>query len=427
MELAKECFTTNDVTFSNRPKTVALHHMSYNLAMFPFNEYGPYWRDLRKISMLKLLSSQRVAKLRDVYESEVKAMISSVYVSYGMPIDMKNYFGELTLNLMVRIIAGNIEKKIDLFERDKWQKEIREFFQKIGRFTLSDVRPFLKWLDFEGLENDMKKTAKAMDSLLQTWLEDHKRKKNSAINGANNEQMDFMGELLRVIDSVAVEFPEFDADTIIKATCQTMMLAGTDTMSVTLTWTLSLLLNNRHTLRKAQEELDLHVSRGRQVQESDVNNLIYIQAIIKETLRLYPPAQTPPPRESLKDCIVGGYHIPKSTHLYVNLWKIHRDPVVWPNPLEFRPERFITTHKELDVRGQHFEFLPFGSGRRMCPGIGFALQIVTFTLASLLHGFDISTPSDEAVDMTGIFGLTNPKATPLEVVFTPRLSPLLYG
>ena len=118
---------------------------------------------------------------------------------------------------------------------------------------------------------------------------------------------------------------------------------------------------------------------------------------------------------------MGGYHIPAGTRLLVNLAKIHRDPRVWTNPCQFEPERFLTECMDFDVRGQNFELIPFGSGRRVCPAISFALQVLHLVLAKLLHAFEIATPSDELVDMTEASGLTNLKATPLDVLLTPRL------
>ncbi|KAF7115277.1 hypothetical protein RHSIM_RhsimUnG0059600 [Rhododendron simsii] len=206
-----------------------------------------------------------------------------------------------------------------------------------------------------------------------------------------------------------------------------LTLGGTDTTTTTLTWAVASLLNNPQALKNAQEELQIHIGEQRQVEESDIKNLVYIQAIVKEILRLYPPAQLLPPRENTEDCIVGGHHIPAGTRLFVNLWKIHRDPQVWPKPLEFRPERFLTTHKDVDLKGKHFDLMPFGSGSRVCPRISFALQVVHFTLASLLHAFDITTPTNELVDMTESFGFSNVKAMPLQVRLTPRLPSKLYG
>ncbi|XP_065620630.1 xanthotoxin 5-hydroxylase CYP82C4-like [Quercus suber] len=207
----------------------------------------------------------------------------------------------------------------------------------------------------------------------------------------------------------------------------TLILGASDTSTISLTWALALLLRNPETLTKVQEELDIHIGRERQVKESDMKNLVYLQAILKETMRLYPATPLLVPHESMEDCTLFGYHVPAGTRLIVDLSKLHRDPNVWVDPSEFRPERFLTTHKHVDVRGQNFEFIPFGSGRRMCPGISFALQVMQLTLATLLHAFEISSPSDELVDMTEKGGLTNQKATPLEVYLTPRLHAQAYA
>ncbi|KAJ0640073.1 putative cytochrome P450 [Helianthus annuus] len=205
-----------------------------------------------------------------------------------------------------------------------------------------------------------------------------------------------------------------------------MITAGSDTTSVTLTWALSLLLNNPNTLKNAQEEIDEHVGRDRQVEESDIKNLVYLDTIIKETLRLYPAAPLSVPHESMEDCVVSGYDIPKGTHLLVNLWKIHRDPNIWSDPCEFKPERFLTSQKDIDLKGNHFELLPFGTGRRMCPGVYFALQVLPLALANVIQQFVINRTSNEPIDMSESSGLTTSKATPLQVLLAPRLSHQMY-
>lgn len=206
-----------------------------------------------------------------------------------------------------------------------------------------------------------------------------------------------------------------------------MISGGSDTISVMLIWALSLLLNNRHVLKRAQEELDTHVGKERRVDESDIKNLIYLQAIVKETFRLYPAGPLGGTREFTEDCHVAGYHIPKGTWLIVNIWKLHRDPRAWPDdPSEFKPERFLERHKNVDVRGQDFELIPFGAGRRICPGANFGLHMLHLVLASFLHAFEVWTVGDEGVDMSESAGLTNLKATPLDVLVAPRLSPSVY-
>lgn len=188
-------------------------------------------------------------------------------------------------------------------------------------------------------------------------------------------------------------------------------------------WALSLLLNNEEALNKVQFELNEQVGTEREVKESDMKNLTYLQAVVKETLRLYPGAQLSVPRESIEDCIVAGYHIPAGTRLWVNLYKLQRDPHVWESPREFNPERFLTTEKNFEVKGQSSKFIPFGAGRRICPGISFAFQVMHLSLARLLHEFEIRRPSKEPLNMEESVALNITKKIPLEVVLTPRLSP----
>lgn len=422
-ELAKECYTTNDVVLCSRPNLVGSKHLGYNYAMFGFCPYGSYWREMRKITVSELLSNRRLELLKDVRDSEMKNSLKELYkhrLDGGVPVEMKKWFGDLALNVVLRMVVGKRYSGDDE-DAQRCQNAFREFFRLMGQFVVGDAIPFLGWLDLGGHEKAMKKTAEKMDCLVTEWLEEHrKRRASSEAKG----QQDFMEVMLSILDGANLS--GFDPDIVNKSTCLNMISGGTDTTMVTLTWALSLLLNNRAALRKAQEELDIHVGKERLVEEEDINKLFYLQAIVKEALRLYPPAPLSGLRESTEDCTIGGYHVRKGTRLVVNLWKIQTDPLVWSDPLQFKPERFLTTHKDIDVKGQHFELLPFGGGRRACPGISFGLQMLHLTLASLIHAFEISTPSNAPVDMTATFGLTNIKSTPLEVVVKPRLPPNLY-
>lgn len=179
-------------------------------------------------------------------------------------------------------------------------------------------------------------------------------------------------------------------------------------------------------MKKAQEEIDNNVGKERWVEETDIKHLVYLQAVVKEALRLYPPGPLSVPHQTTEDCNVTGFFIPKGTRLFVNVWKLHRDPRIWPEPEKFLPERFLTWQAELDVSGHHFEFIPFGSGRRSCPGITFAMQVTHLTLARLLQGFNMTTPSNLPVDMTEGQAITMPKANPVEALMTPRLPSALY-
>ncbi|KAK1407508.1 hypothetical protein QVD17_39124 [Tagetes erecta] len=438
-EMARECLTTNDRVFANRPKALVSELMGYNYANFGLAPYGPYWRHIRKIIVLELTSHHRRQMLADIRVSEVKSSIIDMYNTWVrnkgssemVMVDMKKWFGNLIVNIVARMMFGDYFSSGEQ-TNDQFLKAIRRFIDMLGVFVPSDVVPWLRWLDLGGYEKMMKKTAIEMDEVFNGWLEDHRKKINSTstphVDDDSKEQPVFMAALLsRVQEEVKEELYGFNTDDIVKATCLAIFSAATDTTIVTLTWALALLINNPLVLKRAQKELESHVGRERKVEESDMNNLVYLQAIIKETMRLYPAAPLSVPHESTEDCRVGGYTVPKGTQLWVNIWKIHHDPQIWPDPFEFQPDRFLTSHKEIDVKGRHFELIPFGSGRRICMGMSIALEVVQLILANIIHGFEFQNPSNEPIDMTESPGLVNHKASPLELLVAPRLAPDVYG
>ncbi|KAL4587283.1 hypothetical protein LXL04_000151 [Taraxacum kok-saghyz] len=425
--IAKACFTTNDKVFASRPKAEATKLMGYNYALFAFTPYGDYWRQMRKMVKYEILSPRQVemfgpvrgselkTSLRDLYDGWVKNKISQN--SETVKVEMSQWFGNLVVNIMGRIITG---KRFRDDEGVRFQNVVKMFFELMGAFVVSDFIPYLKWLDVGGYRKAMKKTAIDLDNIFEGWLKEHKKE-------CKSDEGSIINTLISVLQCASEdEFPGFDHDTIIKSTCQQLLIAGLDTTSGTLTWALALLLKNPQTLKIAQDEIDEHVGRERPVDESDMKKLVYLNAVIKETLRLYPAAPLLVPHESMENCIVGGYQIPKGTRLLVNLYKMHRDPNIWEDPLEFRPERFLVIDKHIDFRGNHYELLPFGSGRRICPGINFSVQAVSLILASLIQQFVLKNSSDEPIDMSESSGLTIWKTTPLEVLLAPRLSSNMY-
>lgn len=208
---------------------------------------------------------------------------------------------------------------------------------------------------------------------------------------------------------------------------QDLIAGGTESSSVTVEWAMSELLRNSGILRKAMQELDGVTGRLRWVEEKDISNLPYIDGIVKETLRLHPVTPLLTPRMAKEDCKIAGYDIKEGTRALINMWSIGRDPKLWDNPEEFRPERFLGM--DIDVYGHDFRFLPFGSGRRICPGYTHGLKVIPTSLANLLLGFNwelVGNFKREDLDMDEIFGLTTPRKNPLKVVAEPRLPPELY-
>ncbi|XP_010040235.2 cytochrome P450 CYP82D47 [Eucalyptus grandis] len=434
-EVAKECWTKHDLALASRPRLLATEVMGYNNAFFGFSPYGQYWREVRKLANMELLSNRRieslvnpiVASATDVAIKELHKLWTEKKNESGhILIDLKQWFASLCLNIVIQVVAGKGYYSgiatVDEEEERRCHHALREFLHYLGVFTVADALPFLRRLDLGGHEKTMRGIAKDLDSILSGWLEEHKR--NSESSSEKRGHRDFMDVMLSTINDK--EMGGYDADTIIKATCLAMISGGTDTTMGTLTWAVSLLLNNLHILKKTQEELDTQIGKQRYVNESDVANLGYVFAIVKETLRLHPPGPLGVPHESIQDCEINGHYVPKGTRFMFNIWKIQNDPRTWPEPMEFKPERFLSSHKDVEVKDRNFEFLPFGGGRRICPGMSFGLQFVHSMLARFLHAFEISTLDNLPVDMSETFGITIEKATPLKVMLTPRLPDEVY-
>ncbi|KAL3358987.1 hypothetical protein AABB24_015856 [Solanum stoloniferum] len=199
-----------------------------------------------------------------------------------------------------------------------------------------------------------------------------------------------------------------------------MFVAGSDTTSNTLEWAMAELLKNPHTLEKAQEELAQVIGRGKLIDEADVAKLSYLRCVVKETFRIHPPAPFLIPRKAVEDVEFCGYIIPKDSQVLVNIWAIRHDSSLWEDPLDFKPERFWES--DIDVRGQNFELIPFGAGRRICPGLPLAIKMVPVTLGSILNTFNWKlhggiAPKD--LDMEEKFGITLGKAQPLLAIPVP--------
>ncbi|XP_059077671.1 xanthotoxin 5-hydroxylase CYP82C4 isoform X2 [Cryptomeria japonica] len=397
-ELAKECFTANDKALASRPRTAAAKHLGYDHKMFSVLPYNSQLRDLRKICTMKLFSASRIDSFKHLRTEEVSALICSLFESCqreAAPVNMKSRLSDLTSNIIMRMVAS---KRVSGPQ---------------GSEDLQEGHHLRKM----GLISAMKKLQKKRDAFMQKLVNEHREKQGM-------HAQDLIDLLISAVDNQEIQSD--NNDDVIKATALNMINAGTDTSSVTIEWALAALLQRPDILGKAQEELDKQIGRDRVVEESDLQELTYLQAIVKETLRLYPAGPLLVPHEAAEACSIGGFCVPAGTRLLVNAWAIHRDPALWSCPTEFDPEKFLNSGKAIDVKGHDFELIPFGSGRRMCPGMSLALVVIHYTLARLLQSFEWRVPEGAVIDMAEGLGLTMPKAIPLEAIVKPRLPLHLY-
>ncbi|KAJ0818850.1 putative oxidoreductase [Helianthus annuus] len=419
---AEECFTKNDIVFANRPRFLAGKILGYNYTSFGWAPYGDHWRNLRRISTVEILSSHRLNELHDIRTDEARLLVQKLMSTCSCPVNLSLLFSEMTMNMMMRMISGkrffggNNEGE----EGKRFKEIVKESFSVSGASNLGDYLPVLNWFGVNGLEKKMIALQRKRDLFIQ-GLVDHLRK--GVMEAGNDDsskkkkKKKKKNTMIEVLLQLQEADPEYYTDKLIKSFVLNLLTAGTDTSTATMEWAFSLLLNHKHVLNKARDEIDTHVGKDRLVEESDMANLPYLLCIVNETMRMYPAGPLLVPHESSDDCVVGGYHIPRGTMLIVNQWAIHHDPSLWKDPEMFKPERF----EGLEGRTRDgFRFMPFGFGRRSCPGEGLAMHIVGLTLGLLIQCFDWERISEELIDMTEGPGLTMPKAQSLIATCRPR-------
>ncbi|KAK7390173.1 hypothetical protein VNO78_25472 [Psophocarpus tetragonolobus] len=275
---------------------------------------------------------------------------------------------------------------------------------KMKEVKEADYIPFTGWIDkLKGLHARLEQNFKELDEFYQEVIDDHMDP-----NRQHVKEQDMVDVLLQLENdhSLSIDL----TDDHIKGVLMNILAAGTDTTAATSVWAMTALMKNPRVMKKVQEEIRNVGGTKEFLDEDDIQNLSYLKAMIKETLRLHLPSQLLVPRESNKECIINGYRIPAKTILYVNAWAIQRDPEIWKNPEEFYPERFLDS--SIDFRGRDFELIPFGAGRRICPGMPMAIVTLELVLANLLHSFDWELPQGmvkEDIDIEVLPGITQHK------------------
>ncbi|GJT01790.1 cytochrome P450 [Tanacetum coccineum] len=415
--LSEECFTKNDIIFANRPSLLAGKILGSNYTSIGWAPYGDHWRNLRRISTIEIFSSHRIQELHDIRADEGRLLLRKLMLGSSLPVNLNTVFNEMTMNVMTRMISGKRYFGEDMEEEGKRFREIvKETFLVGGASNIGDHLPFLSWFGVKGLENKLIALHKKRNDLFQGLIDQIRMHEGVEVENNSDDDNKKRNTIIEVLLQLQETDPEYYTDELIRSLILNLLTAGTDTSSATMEWAFSLLLNHPDILNKAQKEIDSHVGRTRLIDESDLSSLPYLCCILNETLRMYPAGPLLGPHESSDDCVIGGYHIPRGTMLLVNQWAIHHDPNLWSDPERFHPERF----EGIGGRGE-FRFMPFGFGRRSCPGEGLAMRMVGLTLGLLLQSFDWERISEDMVDMTEGHGLTMPKFQPLVAKCRPRL------
>ncbi|KAK9682748.1 hypothetical protein RND81_10G094000 [Saponaria officinalis] len=426
-ELAKEVLKENDQVLSDRPKNGCIGNYSNNGNGLVWANYGPHFVKLKHICMVELFSSKRLEALRHIREDEVIVMVGSIFKdctdpeNKGKSLLVKKYLEGVTFNNITRLTLGKrFENEEGIMDEQGLKfKSILEDGLKLDNFRgVMDQVSWLQWVMSFGIKSSTKRTS-VRDSLIKQIMVEHRLNLQKSGEEAGNQH--FVDALVTLQEKYNLN------DDIIVGLLWDMIVMGIDTIAASVEWALAELIKTSRLQKKAQDELDRVIGPDRVMTEWDYSNLPYLRCIVKETLRLHPPTPFLIPHKAHTHVKIGPYDIPKGSTVLVNGRAISRDPSIWKSPLEFRPERFM--EEDVDLKGHDFRLLPFGSGRRVCPGAQLGFNLVTSILGHLLHHFNWA-PADglmpEDIDMGEKMGLLAQMNTPLEAFATPRLPRFLY-
>ncbi|XP_017980090.1 PREDICTED: premnaspirodiene oxygenase-like [Theobroma cacao] len=412
-EAAKQVMKTHDSVFSERPYLYAAQFVTYNFRDIVFAR-GDYMRQIRKICVLELLSKKRVQSFRPIREEEISNLVRTISSKAGSPINLKNLLYSSALSILSRAAFGGKCKHQDAFK-----KLLPDVVALFGGLTVVDVYPSVKLLHLiNAMRPKNKKLHNKVDKILESVIQEHRATKLTTMTG-ESEVDDLVQVLLDIQDHGDLEVPLSTSS--IKAIILDMFVAGGETSSTVVEWAMSELLRNPEVLKRAQEEVR-HVFAGRRdVDELGIHELKYLRLVIKETLRLHPPAPLLIPRECQVNCEVNGCVIPAKSRVIINAWAIGQNQNYWTEAEKFYPERFCDS--SITYKGTDFEFIPFGAGRRMCPGMSYGIASVELSLANLLYHFDWKLPNGkkpEDLDMTELFGASLQRKEDLCLVPIPH-------
>ncbi|KAL5715867.1 unspecific monooxygenase [Ranunculus cassubicifolius] len=411
-KMAREILQRNDQYFASRIVPDSLHvldHHKYSLVWIP---YSSQWRDIRKMFSTGFLQTQKLEAKQELRIKKVEELISFVETKCenGCAVEIGQIAFSTVLNLLSNTVFSVDLTHLDSNYAQEFKADVWGVLEEAAKPNLSDYFPILRYIDPQGIRGRLKghfiKLDETFDKLIKQRLESRKLRVSETSCDFLDTMMDFTHE-----DGSKL------CDAAIKALLRDIFAAGTDTSSGTVEWAMTELLKNPEIMVKARSEVRETIGKDQRIDESVIESLHYLQAIIKETFRLHPPAPFLIPHRADTDVEMCGFMVPKNTQVLLNVWTIGRDLGTWEDPDVFRPERFMNS--SVDYKGRDFELIPFGAGRRICPGLPLAHRMVSLMLASLLHEFDWKLeggmkPQD--INMEEKFGITLQKAIPLKAV-----------
>ncbi|KAH7365220.1 hypothetical protein KP509_18G014900 [Ceratopteris richardii] len=400
--LSREFLHDHDEAFAFRPTMEFGKLVFYDQGSACMQPDDPRWKAIRRMFAQEVLSPKSVLKYKNIRDDEVRILMQEIRckAATGESIEIRTFANRWILNVMTRFLFSRRASGDELSEFPKVFKVLSELF---AQPLIGDFVPYLRWLDPGGLRKRVKLQAKLMDAILENILA--KRLQPHDSNEA--PPADVLTVFLNFF-GVSNNSSELGA---VKACILEILTGSTDTTTAAVEWAMAeLLCAPKLRLQTLQDELSAVVSAGQQVEESHFNSLPYLQAVIKETLRLHPSVPLLLPHLARDPIEIAGFLLPEHTRLFVNVWAIGRDENVWEAAHEFRPERFLPGGSASDVTlvgGQSYQLMPFGYGRRGCPGSHLAVTMVSLLVANLVHNFTWSSslsniPDDEVMGMSNM-------------------------
>uniref|UniRef100_A0A453LE81 Uncharacterized protein n=2 Tax=Aegilops tauschii TaxID=37682 RepID=A0A453LE81_AEGTS len=441
---AADLYKNHDLAFASRVPSVPVDKLTYGCMNVSFAPYGDAWRRSKKMAVIHLLSPRRADSFAPVRAAEAAALVAGARraAEAGEAVELRELLYAYSNSVVTRAAAGAAGATAE-----KMKELMGNSAAFMSGLQAEDVLPgaaakMVRWAT--GLEKRIDVQVEAWDKFLSEIMAEHVEKKRD--DGAEEDFLDVLLRLRKegtagleltdnriksIIKVIAEEFAlNFSANfnlnrfPLSSAPCpfldmQDMIFAGTETSSITLEWVMAELIGNPRVMAKLQDEVTRIANGKPAIEEDDLRRMEYLKAVLKEVLRLHPPAPLLVPHESTAAAVVQGYEIPAKTALFINDWAIARDPAAWGDAAEeFRPERFLdgASATDVDVRGNDYQLLPFGAGRRICPAINFALPVLEIAVASLVRHFDWELPAGTRLDMAETPGLVTPPLVPLRLV-----------
>ncbi|GMH09461.1 hypothetical protein Nepgr_011302 [Nepenthes gracilis] len=409
--MAKEVLQKHDASFSNRTvvdaSTVLDHHQSSVVFLSPSTK----WRNMWRVCNSYVFAISQLDASRELRRRKVQQLIS--HIDHCCKVGTTMNIGQETFDTTLNILS-NIFFSVDLANpRSDSGREFKEIVWDMmvvnGTPNIADFFPLLKIIDPQRIRYRAKILAQKVITLFNTMIDERLQLRKQTGSLESNDVLD-------VLLSINQENSKELELSVIPHLLLDLFAAGTETTSSTIEWVMTELLRNPNELKRAQLELEEVLGKNNPMEEEDIGRLPYLQAIIKETLRLHPPLPFLVPRKVITDVEFCGYIIPKNARILVNVWAMGRDPNIWEKADLFDPKRFLGSH--INFKGNDFELIPFGTGRRICPGLQLASRMLHLIVGSLIHSFNWKLDGlvPEKIDMDEKFAFTLQKAQSLTAI-----------